>query len=494
MGLNLVTLLLTAATVYVLSKLNTVFFSPLNRFPGPWYAKFTGLPGTIATLSHQQAQYFHRLHEKYGPFVRVSPNQIFVSDFEAFKKIHKVGSNFMKSDSYHFFGPTEPGQPPYGLFAMTDKADHSRRRKLLGKGFTTTSLRTDWECIVREKMTDTIEGMKRDAAVQNGEVDIRKWWVLMASDTISRLMFGVSFDGLKTGKEDPWFTDLKFANLGVFSAMSFPKLYAIVKRLPVLGDFRLFNAHKAVLNKGRIAVENSKKSSSNGNTSLFSKVLDEAGEDEKSLSDLDICVEAAAFMVAGTDTTSNTLTYVIWAVLSRPDLQRSLEQELAEIEEPLTDMSLETLPILNAIIEETLRLYGAAPTPLPRTVPKEGAELGGHFVPGGALVATQAWTLHRDPHIFENPETFDHTRWLPGGPIAQSATAKAAFTPFGAGTRSCIGKHLAYMELRFGTAMFFRAFKGAKPALSTTPESMEMATLAVVEPKGKVCTVVLPGV
>ncbi|GKT47754.1 cytochrome P450 monooxygenase cypX [Colletotrichum spaethianum] len=417
MGPNLVTILLTSVTIYVLSRLITVFFSPLNKFPGPWYAKFTGLPGTIATLSYRQAQYYHRLHEKYGPFVRVSPNQIFVSDLEAFKKIHKVGSNFMKADSHHFFGPTEPGQPPYGLFAMTDKADHSRRRKLLARGFTTTSLRNGWEVIVREKMMDAIEGMRRDAAIQGGEVDVRKWWVLMASDTISRLMFGVSFDGLKTGKlklstaadnlqEDPWFNELKIANIGVFLAMSFPVFYATAKRLPVIGGFRIFKAHKAILRKGQVAVENSKKSSGNGSTSLFSKVLEQAGEEEKCLSDLDISVEAASFMVAGTDTTSNTLTYVIWAVLSRSDLQESLEKELADIEEPLTDASLEAVPILNAIIEETLRLHGAAPTPLPRTVPEEGVELGGHFVPAGALVATQAWTLHRDPRIFVNPETY----------------------------------------------------------------------------------------
>ncbi|CCF38133.1 TRI11 [Colletotrichum higginsianum] len=492
MGLNLATLFFTAAAVYLLARLITLLLSPLNRFPGPWYAKFTGLPGTIATLSRRQAQYYHRLHETYGPFVRVSPNQIFVSDLEAFKKIHKVGSSFLKSDTYRFFAPAGPGEPPYGLFAMTDKEDHAQRRKLLARGFTTTSLRNDWEDIVRDKIADTIRGIQRDAAAEGGEVDIMKWWMLMTSDTISRLMFGESFDGLKTGEEDPWFGHLKSANTAVFSAMSFPTLYAMVKRLPVVGGLWIFHAHEPILDKGRIAVENSK-NSSEANTSLFSKVMEQAGEDEKGLSDLEICVEAAAFMVGGTDTTSNTLTYLVWAVLSRDELRESLERELAAVEEPLTDASLEALPILTAVIEETLRLHGAAPTPLPRVVPDGGVELGGRFVPAGAVVATQAWTLHRDPTIFDDPETFDHTRWLPGGPVARSATAKAAFTPFGAGSRGCIGRHLAYMELRFGAAMFFRTFRGAKLAASTTPESMEMANLAVVEPEAKACRVVLPG-
>jgi cytochrome P450 len=98
------------------------------------------------------------------------------------------------------FGVTEAGKPPYGLFQLTDRVDHARRRKLLGKGFTVASLRQDWEAMVSEKVTATIHGMRCDAKTSNGEVDVRKWWVLMASDVISKMMFGESFDALKTGK------------------------------------------------------------------------------------------------------------------------------------------------------------------------------------------------------------------------------------------------------------------------------------------------------
>lgn len=174
--------------------------NPLNAIPGPWYAKFTGLPGTIATLKRQQVQYYHRLHQQYGPFVRASPGQVFVSDVKAFKTIHKVGSQFTKAEYYHYFGPTEAGSPPYGLFQMTDQHAHSQRRKLLGRGFTSSSLRADWEDMVREKVTVALEGMTIDAKIASGEVDMRKWWILMACDVVSKLMFGESFDALKAGK------------------------------------------------------------------------------------------------------------------------------------------------------------------------------------------------------------------------------------------------------------------------------------------------------
>ena len=78
------------------------------------------------------------------------------------------------------------------------------------------------------------------------------------------------------------------------------------------------------------------------------------------------------------------------------------------------------------------------------------------------------------------------------GECMTSEAAKAAFTPFGAGSRVCIGKHLAYMELRYGTALFFRSFRGCRLAQSMTAKSMEMNNLVLIEPRGKVLKVILP--
>lgn len=191
-----------------------------------------------------------------------------------------------------------------------------------------------------------------------------------------------------------------------FIALSFPLLYQIVKRLPILGNAKLFHSHKALLGVGSAAVINSKETTGSDSANVFAKVLQQGdeGDGESSLCDLDIAVEAASFMVAGTDTTSNTLTYLIWAVLSRPALQGALEDEVVSLEGLFTDEQLEKLPILHAVIEETLRLYGAAPTPLPRIVPGGGAKLGGYYFPGGTQVATQSYTMHRDPEIYDDPE------------------------------------------------------------------------------------------
>lgn len=191
-----VTIVSSALGLLIFYFVYRILSSPLRHVPGPWYAAFTGLPGVVATMQRNQVQYFHGLHEKYGPFVRVGPNEVFVSDITAYKQIHKIGSHFVKTDFYHFFGPTEAGAPPYGLFQMTDVADHAQRRRLLGRGFTTTALRTEWETQVRHMVFTAIDGMESDGNV----VDVRKWWMLMAADVVAHLMFGKSFGQLQHGK------------------------------------------------------------------------------------------------------------------------------------------------------------------------------------------------------------------------------------------------------------------------------------------------------
>lgn len=155
---------------------------------------------------------------------------------------------------------------------------------------------------------------------------------------------------------------------------------------------------------GALAVQNMRSSGGNA-TNLFSQMLAATDSEEKTatLTDQDVKEEAGNLIVAGSDTTAVTLTYLVWAVLKQPELQSQLEDEISQLSEDLTTAELETAPILNSVIEETLRLYGAAPGGLPRTVPSQGATMGGYHIPGGVEVSTQAYTNHRDPSVFTDP-------------------------------------------------------------------------------------------
>lgn len=133
-------------------------------------------------------------------------------------------------------------------------------------------------------------------------------------------------------------------------------------------------------------------------------VLAEAAKEKSSLDDLDVRTESTSLIFAGSGTTANTLTYLMWNVLKRPALQKALEDEVQSLCDDFTDTELEQLPLLNATIQETLRLYCAVPGSLPRVSPPGGATLGGYFVPEGVTCSTQAYTLHRDTKAYSDPE------------------------------------------------------------------------------------------
>lgn len=251
----------------------------------------------------------------------------------------------------------------------------------------------------------------------------------------------------------------------------------------------MFRSQDFLMNYATNAIRGSKSRRETSN--VFARIIDESGKGEV-LDEKDVVCEATGLIVAGSDTTSSTLTYLVWAVLSRPELKAALEQELATLPPRYGDQELEKLPLLGAIIEETLRLYGAAPGGLPREVPPAGATLAGYYIPGGTTVTTQAYTIHRDESIYPNANVFNPHRWLDTSSqneSSSSALAKTANHPFGAGSRVCLGIHLAQMELRLATAEFFRNCRGARLAPSTTPESMEMENFFLVAPRSHRCDV-----
>lgn len=168
----------------------------------------------------------------------------------------------------------------------------------------------------------------------------------------------------------------------------------------------MLQAIERVQEYGRVAVTNAKgRTLSKAN--VFSRLIaqwdTEDGEKRgKGLSEYEIAFEAGGFIVAGSGTTAVTLTYLVWAVLCHPGIQKKLEAEVSQLEPDYTDANLEKLSYLNAVIDETLRLYGAAPGSLPRQAPRGGVILGGYSIPQFTTVSSQAYSLHRNESVYQN--------------------------------------------------------------------------------------------
>ena len=192
--------------------------------------------------------------------------------------------------------------------------------------------------------------------------------------------------------------------LGVTLNYEFSAIMSVVKRIPLAALQHIVDAPKSLRRYGQTAVDNLRRNSGQ-KANLFATMLvhSDAAEDPE-LTDEDVRIEASLFLIAGADSTAITLTYLVWAVLKRPELQARLEEEIAGLGGcEFDDVTLEKLPLLNAVVEESLRLYGALCGNLSRVVPLGGAYLSGFQVPAGVEVETQAFTLHRDPDVFPDP-------------------------------------------------------------------------------------------
>lgn len=183
-----------------------------------------------------------------------------------------------------------------------------------------------------------------------------------------------------------------------------PWLYPIM-RLFAPGFIRKCDASlRRVIDYGSSAASSAGKGSLSKHN-VISGLIDASHAEGTRLTDFSLGSQASALIVAGSGTTAVTLTYAVWAVLRHPAVRIKLEEEVASLPDSFDDTVLEKLPYLNAVVTETLRLYGSAPGALPRTTPSKGIQIKDFYIPAGVTLTTQSFTMHRDPLIFADPET-----------------------------------------------------------------------------------------
>lgn len=166
-------------------------------------------------------------------------------------------------------------------------------------------------------------------------------------------------------------------------------------------------------------------------------------------------------MFAGSDTTAISLRAVLYYTLKNPLVLASLNEELSNVSAtghlsfPVTWKQSQSLPYLDAVIKEALRLHPAVGLPLERLVPAAGLQLpNGPFLPSGTIVGASPWIIHRDQTIFgADANEFNPDRWLQKEGETESefkrrekGMVRATFT-FGAGSRTCIGKNVSLLEI-----------------------------------------------
>ncbi|MEY3896235.1 MAG: hypothetical protein RLZZ214_1755 [Verrucomicrobiota bacterium] len=169
------------------------------------------------------------------------------------------------------------------------------------------------------------------------------------------------------------------------------------------------------------------------------------------LGDSQLRNETITFLLAGHETTANALTWTFYLISRYPEVERRLLAEISTVLGGRTPVleDVSKLSYTRKVIQESMRLYPPIWI-IERRVIEEDV-IAGYTLPAGSAVVISPYAMHRHPAFWKRPETFDPSRF--------DSPPPAAYIPFGAGPRSCIGSEFAMLEAQLVTAMVMQAFQ-----------------------------------
>lgn len=449
------------------------FISVLSKLPAiHWTAHIS--PAWILYRRWKLVDTFevHNAHERLGPIVRLGPNEISVNSVEG--GIRTVYSGGYEKGAWYSNVFSNYGVRP--MFAMPDKEPHSKRKRMLSNVYAKSTLQTSKSL---KQISSTLLGdrllPRLERVAKNGApIESYDLFTSLVMDFVNAYVFG-----LKNGSDfirneqrcHDFLREYKARQNYTFWPQELPNFTSFVERIgfgrPLVPAFvkranrdieawvlRMCNAAEQGIDDGEGKPEDYPTVYAQLRTSLLKESsknsLDHSVSDLVTRHRLDLATECLDHVMAGMDTSGTTLTYVAWELSRNITWQTALREEVAATDN-LDAKTLDTLPTLHAILMETLRLHAAIPGNQPRITPAS-ATLGapGHSIneiPSGVRVNAQAWSLHRNPSVFPNPEIWDPSRWL-DATEEQSKEMSRWFWAFGSGGRMCVGSNLAMQEMK----------------------------------------------
>ncbi|XP_077461419.1 cytochrome P450 2U1 isoform X2 [Stigmatopora argus] len=173
--------------------------------------------------------------------------------------------------------------------------------------------------------------------------------------------------------------------------------------------------------------------------------------------------------IAGTDTTTNSLLWIVLYMVVYPNVQDKIQAEVDTVvgrgrAPSFTDRG--NLPFTEAAIMEVQRLTTVVPLGIPHMASKT-TEFRGFTIPRGTVLLPNLWSVHRDPAVWDRPDSFRPERFLDQD--GKAARRRECFMPFGIGRRACMGERLAKMELFLMVTGLLQAFTFRLPSGSPPP-------------------------
>ncbi|KAJ4377723.1 hypothetical protein N0V83_000552 [Neocucurbitaria cava] len=495
--LALITTFLSYTIIY------RIFFHPLSKVPGPPLARVTKL--WLVWHVRKRAGgpvFFPSLHKKYGPLVRIAPDQVLACSEEAVRLGYAAGTRFVKGDWYQVTAAPDKKQRQemhLDLFTEMNMDRYRRQRRAIGPAYSIAGLEKH-EALLDGYLEQYIARLK---SLEGEKVELAEWAHIYALDALSHVVVSKAVDYTARGSEG----GNKAASSAIWSCYQtvgmFPGLVDFMQSIPKVG-FLLMGFACVALGLPQPAMwplfgfcvpsvlERLKTLESTANVQLpadrpglvlshgrdvkaGTRDQDDSGavDEDNNGQEKDLLATlmklhhdkearfppswvlgiALTTFAAGHETMMFMLAGCIYHTFlptSAPILQR-LRTEMAN--KNVTKNSGYTeivtkVPLFLAVMKESMRLWPSVGFMLPRKVPANspGATISNTYLPPGTTMAINLWATHYDPDMFPRPEMFDPDRWLADGTESKKreiGRLDGLWMGFGGGSRSCVGQHLA---------------------------------------------------
>ncbi|KAM7211792.1 Cytochrome P450 [Rhypophila decipiens] len=481
--LNSQDLLLVFGGTTILWLIGLVFWRrwlhPLSKYPGPFLYTVSSVTNVIGLLGGKHHIMVRKLHEQYGPIVRVSPNELSFCGADAWEDIY----GFRTYDQPMEKDPIWVGALNAKLDALpltyATREDHARQRRAFSHPFSNSS------CVQQQPLIQTqidkFIAKVSDLANANEPVNLTNWFSFLALDIIGDLCFDAPFGCLDDGKDTKWCKNLDDAKrYGVYEMCTRRVAGPHTWLQKQLSHWLVPQRYKDGVQKhflhSKDKVTARLKDTETDHKDFIYYVL-RNNESKRLLSTTEILLNSSLFIGAGSDTTSSVLASGAYILGTHPHVYSKLAAEIREAcptPESITISNIKSLPYLSAFLSETMRLYTpittgnlrAVPSPLPtpssfsskkacpaiESATPSAGDFGGTYIdthgpiPPGTTVSVHHYTATRSLLNWTRPNEFLPERWLTPGNFPNDK--RHASQPFMLGPRGCIGKNLSYIEQR----------------------------------------------
>ncbi|KAK0707965.1 cytochrome P450 [Lasiosphaeris hirsuta] len=434
--------------------LYNLFLHPLRDFPGPKFWGASHLPYTISWLSGHAGSDIARLHDQYGDVVRVAPHRLSFTHPEAWNEIrgHRKAGEGENGKDPHFYNFSQKN------LLGSNRENHSRYRRALASGFSAKSIQGQ-QPLIREYVDLLINQLRALTTTETKErtprvVDMVAWFNFTTFDVIGDLAFGEPFGCLADSKYHPW-VSIIFAAVSQFHTIMAirwhaPFLLYLMRTLmgSKLGRPQQLQTEYATkkLDK-RLAIQTDRPDF------VRSMIGAETESGEKMMTREEMVQNARLLVIAGSETTATALSATAFFLIVHRDVQKKLADEVRssfQTEEEIDLFSVQKLKYMLAVLNESMRVMPPVPGSFPRVCQPGGDTICGRRVPGGTGLDIWPPAVFRSARNFVDPDSFIPERWFDDGVRDERfrRDRQDAFQPFSVGPRNCIGKNLAFVEMR----------------------------------------------